>query len=83
MRTITLYVAKVRRETDLAFLFVLQPEDGDGELGRVGDSGSVLNEGEKLWIPKSVIEDADDIAVGDEDLEVNVAEWFAEKEGLA
>lgn len=76
MRTVAVAVDEVLRETDLAFLFAM-PADTDD------DSGSVLDDDrERLWVPKSVIEDADDITVGDEDFEVNVAEWFAEKEGL-
>lgn len=38
---------------------------------------------DEVWIPKSVIEDAETIDVGDEDIEINIASWFAEKEGLA
>ena len=74
MRTVSVAVDEVLRETDLAFLFAF-PGDADGD--------SVLDDDrERLWVPKSVIEDADEIAVGDEEIEVNVAEWFAEKEGL-
>lgn len=36
----------------------------------------------EVWVPKSVIEEPDEIAVDDEDIEVNVKTWFAEKEGL-
>lgn len=39
-------------------------------------------DGEKVWLPKSQIEEPDEIAVGDEQIEVNVAQWLAEKEGL-
>lgn len=63
MRTVTLRVAEVLRETDLALLLLLDDDD-------------------EHWVPKSVIEDADDITTGDTDLEVQVAEWFCEKEGL-
>ena len=62
MASVTICVHQVVRETDKAFLFLL-------------DSG-------ETWVPKSVVEDADDIAEGDDDLEVEVAKWFAEKEGL-
>lgn len=41
-----------------------------------------LTEDGEVWVPKSVIEDADEIAEGDDDLEIEVAEWFANKEGL-
>jgi hypothetical protein len=40
-------------------------------------------EEDQVWVPKSVITGADEIDVGDEDIEVEVAEWFAEREGLA
>ncbi len=36
----------------------------------------------ETWVPKSVLESPDDIAVDDEEIEVEVAAWFAEKEGL-
>lgn len=62
MRYFTIGVVKVKRETDLAFLFELESSE--------------------LWVPKSVIEEPDDVAVDDEDIEVNVKTWFAEKEGL-
>jgi hypothetical protein len=62
MRTVMIQVEEVRRETDLALLFVV--------------------DGEEVWVPKSQIEESDEISEGDEDIEVNVAEWFAEQEGL-
>lgn len=37
--------------------------------------------GSEYWIPRSVIEDGDDLDEGDFG-EINVAEWFAQKEGL-
>lgn len=40
-----------------------------------------LEDGEQ-WFPKSVITDAEDIDVGDTEIEIEVKEWFAEKEGL-
>jgi len=77
MRTVLVAVAEVKRETDLAFLFVL-PGDVDG------DGLDTEDDRERIWVPKSVIDDeGDGIEVGDDDIEVNVAEWFAEKEGLA
>jgi hypothetical protein len=77
MRTVLISVAEVKRETPLAFLFVL-PGDADG----VGLDCE--DERERIWVPKSVIDDeGEGIEAGDEDIEVNVAEWFAEKEGLA
>jgi hypothetical protein len=50
MATVTLSIALVLRETDLAFLF------------RLDDNSEV-------WVPKSVVTDADEIAEGDEDFE--------------
>lgn len=42
-----------------------------------------LDEGREVWVPLSVIheEDLGDLEVGLE-VEINVAEWFADKEGL-
>lgn len=37
---------------------------------------------EEVWVPKSQIEDADEISVGDEEIEVEIAEWFCQQEGL-
>jgi hypothetical protein len=35
-----------------------------------------------IWVPKSVIDDPDEIGVGDESIEVGIAAWFASKEGI-
>lgn len=40
-------------------------------------------EDRQVWVPKSVVSDAENYEEGDEDCTVSVAEWFAEKEGLA
>lgn len=42
----------------------------------------VYLDGEETWIPKSVIADADDYEVGDSEVTLSIAEWFASKEGL-
>lgn len=42
----------------------------------------LLIDGNKVWVPKSQIDGAEEIGEGDEDIEVEVAEWWAEKEGL-
>ena len=42
----------------------------------------LLDEGEEIWVPRSVVCDADDYALGDQELTISVARWFAEKEGL-
>lgn len=39
-------------------------------------------DGDDRWVPKSLIENPAALDVGDVDIEVEVAEWFAEKEGL-
>ncbi len=39
-------------------------------------------DGEEKWVPKSVLEGADTFDLGDEDVEVEVAVWFADKEEL-
>lgn len=38
-------------------------------------------DGDELWIPRSVIEDGNSVEEGDDD-SLEVAKWFAEKEGL-
>jgi hypothetical protein len=40
-------------------------------------------DGEEVWCPKSVVEDVDEVSKGDEDVELNIAEWWCEREGLA
>lgn len=45
---------------------------------------------EERWVPRSVIEDGSDVVVGDFDAEmehydsvdIHIAKWFAEKEGM-
>ena len=37
---------------------------------------------EEVWLPKSLVSDADDYEEGDEDVCLSVPEWFASKEGL-
>jgi hypothetical protein len=39
-------------------------------------------DGDEVWIPKSQVEDPDEIEIGDEDIGVNIAEWLAAREGL-
>jgi hypothetical protein len=39
-------------------------------------------DGAEHWIPKSCCDDPDGIDKGDEDIEVEIAEWKAEQEGL-
>jgi len=76
VRTVTIAVDEVKQETDLAFLFVL-PCDGP-------ESDDIFDDArERIWVPKSVIEDADDLSRGDVEIEVEIAEWFAIQEGLS
>jgi hypothetical protein len=37
---------------------------------------------EEFWIPKSVIANLDDYEEGDEDITLEIEEWFAVKEGM-
>jgi hypothetical protein len=62
----TLSVTRILHETQDAFRVLL--------AGR--------EEGEEVWIPKSMIEDAECYVDGDENCEMNVATWFAKKEEL-
>ncbi len=39
-------------------------------------------DGERLWLPKSQVADADDYEVGDEDVEISVTEFIANKLGV-
>lgn len=56
-------VEEILRETQLAFLLLLEEDE--------------------IWAPKSVIADANDYDVGDCNLTISVAEWWAEQKGLA
>ena len=38
-------------------------------------------DGEEIWIPRSVIDGGDSLDIGDNG-EIEVAEWFAKKEGF-
>lgn len=40
-------------------------------------------DGDELWMPKSVVEGGGELDIlGFQDIELEVAEWFAKKEGL-
>lgn len=54
--------------TDKAIHFVYNPDDDD-PYGQ-----------QEKWIPRSVCEDGENVAVGDEEL--RIARWFVEKEGM-
>lgn len=40
-------------------------------------------EDREVWVPFSQISDAENYSAGDEDVELSISAWFAEKEGLA
>jgi hypothetical protein len=42
----------------------------------------VTYEGEEHWIPKSVIREPDGLARWQEDVDIEVQEWFARKEAI-
>lgn len=41
-----------------------------------------LEDGSEHWVPKSQLEEYEGIGKGETDIEVSVAKWFADKEGL-
>jgi len=41
----------------------------------------LTDDGDEIWVPKSVIEHADDYDEGDENKTISIAEWWMEKEG--
>lgn len=43
----------------------------------------LIIDGDEYWVPKSVIAEADVYEVGDTDYDLEIAEWFCEREGLA
>jgi hypothetical protein len=63
-----LNIKKIRGETEKAFKVQLE-SDGDAP-------------GQLLWIPKSVIADADDYEEDDKDCTISVEAWWAEKNDL-
>jgi hypothetical protein len=49
----------------------------------ITDAAFLLDlDGDKVWVPRSCIADPDDYEVGDTDLTLSIADWFAEKKGL-
>lgn len=55
----------------------------DCYIGVVTDASlQVHHDGEVFWVPKSLIEDAEDFERYDNHVTVYVKEWFARKEGL-
>lgn len=57
-----------------------------GEVLHETDLAFLLEiDGDEIWIPKSVInfDESEEIEVGNIMLEISIAQWFADKEGLA
>lgn len=57
----------------------------DLEIVTITDDAILTDDGDdEYWIPRSQIEDGEEIDWGDigKTLTLNIAEWFAEKEGL-
>lgn len=57
-----------------------EAKSGLAILVRFNESGDLLGDTHDHWIPRSVCEEGDDLAVGDND--IRVAEWWLNKEGL-
>ncbi len=62
-RCVHVDVTRILKETELAFLLLLENE-------------------KEVWVPKSVIQDADDYDEGDENATVSIHEWWAEKNNV-
>lgn len=57
-----------------------------GEVLHETDLAFLLDiDGDEIWIPKSVInfDESEEIEVGNIMLEISIAQWFADKEGIA
>lgn len=71
--TVVIKVARCEAETKIAILCVM-PDNEDGSTPQ------------RSWIPRSQIADPDiryDSYKGDEDFEIEIYKWFADREGLA
>lgn len=56
--------------------------EADCEVVRLTDEAALLNiDGDEHWVPKSCLENADDLEVGEEATAV-IHEWFAIKAGM-
>lgn len=56
-----------------------------GEIRRVSEKAILfIQPGRETWIPRSAIDDGDELVQTPrfDKYEINVAKWFAEKEGL-
>lgn len=42
----------------------------------------LLEDENQIWVPKSLIADADDYNEGDKDAVVSIEEWWCDKEGV-
>ncbi len=65
-RFIYLDVKEIKVETDSAFLFHIETDEGE----------------EAIWFPKSQIADPDDYEVGDKNVEIGITEWIAKQKGF-
>lgn len=41
-----------------------------------------LEDGDEVWVPRSVMDDPDRLSKGDTDVTLTVKAWWAEKEGM-
>lgn len=42
-----------------------------------------LENGEEVWVPRSVIEDHEMLEVGERNIDVEIAEWWCREKGIA
>lgn len=54
-------------------------------IKRVTDAAMLveLEDGDEIWIPLSQVADAEIYEAGDENLEISVTEWWANKQGIS
>lgn len=53
------------------------------EIRQATDLAFLVFDGDKeVWVPKSLIEEPDDLKISDKCQEISVPVWFAEREGL-
>ena len=53
------------------------------EIVHETDRAMLINyDGNKIWVPKSQINELDRLDVGDTNVTVPISRWFAEKEGI-
>lgn len=42
----------------------------------------VIEDGERVWLPKSQVANPDDYSEGDEGVSISVTEWIADQKGI-